>query len=125
MGLLLVLLTAGGSEDADALLRLTAEQWAERPGCRTRQLQVQYTAALLRWLAQQDYLGEAWMSSQDLGPYIGRSRQQRMITTPIAVEHILAMVQAIPDQRWRLCFQLIAALRPVGRGVEVGGNLLI
>ena len=114
MGLLLELLTAGGPEDADALLRLTTEQWAERPGCRTRQLQVQYTAALLRWLVQQDYLPEAWMPSQDLGPYIGRSRQQRTVTTPIAVEHILAMVQAIPDQRWRLCFQLIAAygLRP-------------
>jgi hypothetical protein len=35
MGLLLDLLTGGGSEDADTLLRLTAEQWAERPGCRT------------------------------------------------------------------------------------------
>ena len=114
MGLMLDLLTGGGSEDADTLLRLTAEQWAERPGCRTRQLQVQYTAALLRWLVQQDYLGQSWMPYQDLGPYIGRSRQQRTVTTPIADEHILAMVQAIHDQRWRFCFQLIAAygLRP-------------
>ena len=98
MGLLLELLTAGGSEDADALLRLTAEQWAERPGCRTRQLQVQYTAALLRWLVQQDYLPEAWMPSQDLGPYIGRSRQQRTVTTLEGRRQPLSADQASPSR---------------------------
>jgi integrase len=117
MGLMVELLadrSSGGPADADGLLRLTAQQWAERPGCRTRQLQVQYTAGLLRWLVQQGALSQEWSPPQDLSPYIGRSRQQRTVTTPMAVEHILAMVQAIPDQRWRLCFQLIAAygLRP-------------
>ncbi|MFO7629689.1 MAG: hypothetical protein R6W06_09300 [Prochlorococcaceae cyanobacterium] len=117
MNLMLDLLAAGfsgGPEDADALLRLTAGQWAERPGCRTRQLQVQNTAALLRWLVQQGRLGQAWDPPRDLGPFIGRSRQQRTVTTPMPVEHIQAMVRAIPNARWRLCFQLIAAygLRP-------------
>jgi integrase len=117
MGLMLELLAdraSGGPADADALLRLTAEQWAERPGCRTRQLQVQYTAALLRWSVQQGALSQDWSPPQDLGPYIGRARHQRTVTTPMALEHILAMVQAMPDPRWRLCFQMIAAygLRP-------------
>jgi integrase len=117
MNLLLDLLatdTSGGPKEADALLRLTAKQWAERPGCRTRQLQVQYTSALLRWLVQQGCLGQVWDPPQDLGSFIGRSRQQRTVTTPMAAEHIQAMVRAIPDARWRLCFQLIAAygLRP-------------
>ena len=117
MSLMLELLSAGasgGPKDADALLHLTVQQWAERPGCRTRQLQVQYTAAALRWLVQQGCLGQAWAPPQDLGSFIGRSRQQRTVTTPMTVEHILEMVQAIPDERWRLSFQLIAAygLRP-------------
>ena len=33
----------------------------------------------------------------------------KTVTTPIGVEDILAMVQAIPDPRWRLAFQLINA----------------
>ena len=37
-----------------------------------------------------------------------------IFTTPIAVPDILAMVQAIPDPRWRFAFQLLCAfgLRP-------------
>ena len=99
---------------ASELFGGVADQWAAQPGCRTRQIQVQYTAALLRWLVQQGLVPECWQPPQDLSPFIGRSREKKSVTTPMAVEHILAMVQAMPDERWRLAFQLIAAygLRP-------------
>jgi integrase len=117
MALLLKLLDHGSAEtprDGAALFQLVTQQWASQPGCRTRQIQVQYTAALLRWSVQQGHRGDVWLPPQDLTAYIGRSRQQRTITTPIAVEHLLALVEALPDPRWRLCLQLIAAygLRP-------------
>ena len=43
-----------------------------------------------------------------------------IFTTPIAVPDILAMVQAIPDPRWRFAFQLLCAfgLRPEVPGVN-------
>jgi hypothetical protein len=117
MDLLLRLLagdSSGAPVDSTALFHAIAAQWAAQPGCRTRQLQVQSTAAMLRWLLQQGFVGEEWSPPQDLAPFIGRARQLRTITTPMAVEHILAMLEAIPDVLWWLCFQLIAAygLRP-------------
>ncbi len=59
-------------------------------------------------------LGGDWEPPQDLTVFVGRSRAAKAITTPLEVEHILALVQAIPDTRWRFAFQLIAAygLRP-------------
>ena len=45
---------------------------------------------------------------------MGRSRSAKAVTTPLEVGHILALVRALPDLRWRLAFQLMAAygLRP-------------
>jgi integrase len=45
---------------------------------------------------------------------VGRKREAKAITTPIQVEHILQVVEGIPDPRWRFAFQLMAAygLRP-------------
>jgi integrase len=59
-------------------------------------------------------LGEDWEPPQDLAVFVGRSRAAEAITTPLEVEHILALVRAIPDARWRFAFQLMAAygLRP-------------
>ncbi|PZU97233.1 MAG: hypothetical protein DCF24_12580 [Cyanobium sp.] len=58
--------------------------------------------------------GGAWEPPQDLAMFVGRSRAAKAITTSLEVEHILAMVQAIPDPRWRFAFQLMAVygLRP-------------
>jgi len=94
--------------------RLTLH-WADKPGGRTRQIQVQATAAMLRWAVAQGELGAArWEPPTDLSSFVGRSRSAKAITTPIEVGHILALVRALPDPRWRLAFQLMAAygLRP-------------
>ena len=113
----LLLKTAKGPpspRDAKHLLEAQADLWRQRPGCRTRRLQIQYTAALLRWGVSEGLLPAQWAPPPDLASTIGRSRESKAITTPIGVEHILAMVQVIPDPRWRLAFQLINAfgLRP-------------
>ena len=51
---------------------------------------------------------------QNLATYVGRSRTPQAITTPLQVEEILALMDALPDPRWRFGFQLMAAygLRP-------------
>ena len=54
-------------------------------------------------------LGEDWKPPQDLSVFVGRSRAAKAITTPLEVEHILELVRAIPDGRWRVAFQLMAA----------------
>jgi integrase len=101
-------------QNAKQLLDALARIWADKPGGRTRQIQIQLTAALLRWGIAERRLGEEWEPPQDLTLYVGRSRTPKTITTPLEVEHILALVQAIPDPRWRFAFQLMAAygLRP-------------
>jgi hypothetical protein len=59
-------------------------------------------------------LGEDWEPPQDVAVFVGRSRAAKAITTPLELEHILALVLDIPDARWRFAFQLMAAygLRP-------------
>lgn len=96
------------------LLESVTEAWKDRPGSRGRQLQVQFTAALLRWGVDSDRLPSSWAPPLDLSNYVGRKRDERGVTTPIDVSHILALVEAMPDPRWRLAFQLMAAygLRP-------------
>ncbi|MFO8237895.1 MAG: hypothetical protein R6U00_06495, partial [Prochlorococcaceae cyanobacterium] len=101
-------------QNAKQLLEGLARLWADKPGGRTRQIQMQITSALLRWAITEGRLGEEWDPPQDLTIYVGRSRAPQAITTPLEVEHILALVEALPDPRWRLGFQLMAAygLRP-------------
>jgi|688.fasta_scaffold11577_15 integrase len=101
-------------QNAKQLLETLARIWADKPGGRTRQIQIQLTAALLRWAVAERRLGEDWKPPQDLAVFVGRSRAAKAITTPLEVEHILALVRAIPDARWRFAFQLMAAygLRP-------------
>ncbi|WP_186513773.1 hypothetical protein [Synechococcus sp. A15-44] len=101
-------------QNAKQLLETLARIWADKPGGRTRQIQIQSTAALLRWAVADRRLGEDWEPPQDLAVFVGRSRAAKAITTPLEVEHILALVRAIPDARWRFAFQLMAAygLRP-------------
>jgi integrase len=101
-------------QNAKQLLDALARIWADKPGGRTRQIQIQSTAALLRWGIAERRLGQEWEPPQDLSIFVGRSRAAKAITTPLEVQDILAMVQAIPDLRWRFAFQLMAAygLRP-------------
>ncbi|MCE2839594.1 MAG: hypothetical protein LW834_22050 [Cyanobium sp. 49614_E6] len=101
-------------QNSKQLLETLARIWADKPGGRTRQIQIQSTAALLRWAVAERRLGEDWEPPQDLAVFVGRSRAAKSITTPLEVEHILALVWAIPDARWRFAFQLMAAygLRP-------------
>jgi len=76
---------------------------------------MQATSALLRWaVAQGQLLATQWEPPTDLSPFVGRSRSAKAVTTPLEVDHILALVRALPDPRWRLAFQLMAAygLRP-------------
>ena len=96
------------------LLETRAPIWADKPGGRTRQIQIQSTAALFRWAVAERRLGEDWEPAQGLVVFVGRSRAAKAITTPLEVEHILTLVRAIPDARWRFAFQLMAAygLRP-------------
>ncbi|MFN9545838.1 MAG: hypothetical protein ACK6AD_02035 [Cyanobacteriota bacterium] len=113
----LLLKTAKGPpspRDAKHLLKAQADLWRQRPGWRTRRLQIQYTAALLRWGLSEGLLPAHWAPPPDLASTIGRSRESKTVTTPIGVEDILAMVKAIPDPRWRRAFQLTNAfgLRP-------------
>lgn len=106
--------TAAPPQNAKQLLETLARIWADKPGGRTRQIQIQSTAALLRWAVTELRLGENWDPPKDLAVFVGRSRVAKAITTPLEVEHIIALVQAIPDARWRFSFQLMAAygLRP-------------
>jgi len=96
------------------LLDAVTHRWAQQPGSRGRQMQVQQTAALLRWGVDSEHLPACWSPPLDLSPYVGRKRVEVSRTTPIEVPHILEMVDNIPDPRWRLAFQLMAAfgLRP-------------
>ena len=96
------------------LLQAVIESWKDRPGSRGRQLQVQFTAALLRWGVDSERLPSSWAPPLDLSIYVGRKREERGITTPIEVSHVLELVEAIPDPRWRMAFQLMATygLRP-------------
>ena len=101
-------------QNSKQLLETLARIWADKPGGRTRQIQIQSTAALLRWAVAERRLGEDWEPPQDLAVFVGRSRAAKAITTPLEVEHLLALVKAIPDSRWRFAFQLMATygLRP-------------
>lgn len=96
------------------LLEAVTARWAQRPGSRGRQMQVQQTAALLRWGVDNGTLPPEWAPPLDLDPFVGRKREARTITTPLEAQHILELVDAIPDARWRFAFQLLAAygLRP-------------
>ena len=96
------------------LLETITERWAKKPGCRGRQMQVQQTAALLRWGVDQGFLGMEWAPPLELNAFVGRKREAKVITTPIEIQHILELVDAIPDSRWRFAFQLLSAygLRP-------------
>ncbi len=112
-----ILEAAGGKRrpvSPKQLLETIVGAWKDRPGTRGRQLQVQLTAALLRWGVDSERLQPHWAPPLDLSVYVGRRRVSSSITTPIEVEHILQLVAAIPDERWRLAFQLMAAygLRP-------------
>lgn len=100
--------------DSRELLEVVTHRWALQPGARGRQIQVQQTAAMLRWAVDADLLSSEWAPPLDLAPYVGRKRSTPAPTTPMAVEHIRAMAAAIPDERWRLAFMLTAAygLRP-------------
>jgi hypothetical protein len=96
------------------LLEAVTARWADQPGCRGRQMQVQQTAALLRWGVDHEVLAPEWAPPLDLDPFVGRKREAKTITTPLEVKHILELVEAITDPRWRFAFQLLAAygLRP-------------
>ena len=113
----LILNAVGGKQrpiSPKQLLQAVIESWKGKPGSRGRQLQVQFTAALLRWGIDSERLPSSWAPPLDLSDYVGRKRDERGITTPIDVSHVLGLVEAIPDPRWRLAFQLMAAygLRP-------------
>ena len=96
------------------LLEALTSRWADQPGSRGRQMQVQQTAALLRWGVDNGVLSPEWAPPLDLDPFVGRKRSAKSITTPIEVRHIQELVDAVPDDRWRFAFQLLAAygLRP-------------
>lgn len=109
-----ILAAVDRAETPVQLLEAIAAPWASQPGCRGRQLQVQQTAAILRWGVDTGRLPAEWAPPLDLSPYVGRKREAAAVTTPLAVEEILALVETIPDLKWRYAFQLLSAygLRP-------------
>lgn len=70
-------------QNAKQLLEGLAKIWADKPGDRTRQIQMQCATALPRWAMSEQRLGEAWEPPQNLMPYVGRSRAPQAITTPL------------------------------------------
>jgi integrase len=112
--LLAILASKKAPTNPRELLEAVTARWSDQPGSRGRQMQVQQTAALLRWGVDNGALPVEWAPPLDLDPFVGRKREGRSITTPIEVKHILELVEAIPDPRWRLAFQLMAGygLRP-------------
>lgn len=109
-----ILAAVDRAETPVQLLEAIAAPWASQPGCRGRQLQVQQTAAILRWGVDTGRLPVEWAPPLDLSPYVGRKREAAAVTTPLAVGEILALVETIPDSKWRYAFQLLSAygLRP-------------
>ncbi|MCT0198298.1 hypothetical protein KQ313_01135 [Synechococcus sp. CS-1325] len=79
-------------QNAKQLMEALVRIWADKPGGRTRQIQIRLTAALLRWGVAERRLGEDLEPPQDLAVFVGRSRAAKVITTPLEVEHILALV---------------------------------
>ncbi len=77
-------------QNAKQLLATLARIWADKPGGRTRQIQIQSTSALLHWAVAERRLGEDWEPPQDLAVFVGRSRAAKAITTPLEVEHFFA-----------------------------------
>ncbi len=59
-------------QNAKQLLATLARIWADKPGGRTRQIQIQSTAALLHWAVADRRLGEDWEPPQDLAVFVGR-----------------------------------------------------
>lgn len=109
-----ILAAVDHSETPVQLLEAITAPWSTQPGCRGRQLQVQQTAAILRWGVDTGRLPPEWAPPLDLSPYVGRRRESAAITTPLTVKEILELVQAIPDPKWRYAFQLLSVygLRP-------------
>ncbi|WP_094555474.1 hypothetical protein [Synechococcus sp. 1G10] len=109
-----ILAAVDRAETPVQLLEAITAPWASQPGCRGRQLQVQQTAAILRWGVDTGRLPAEWAPPLDLSPYVGRKREAAAVTTPLAVGEILALVETIPDSKWRYAFQLLSAygLRP-------------
>jgi len=90
-------------------------------------MQVQQSAALLRWGVDNGTLPQEWAPPLDLDPYVGCKRTAKTITTPLELKHILELVDGIPDPRWRFSFQLLAAygLRPEElQHLEIRGDRL-
>lgn len=113
------------ARDATQLLEAQADLWSQRPGCRTRRLQIQYTAALLRWAISQKLLPAPWAPPPDLSTIIGRSRESRAVTTPIAVPDILAIVQH-PGPALADCLPTALRLWPAtGRAAASPGTALV
>lgn len=77
-------------QNAKQLLETLARIWADKPGGRTRQIQIQSTSALLHWAVAERRLGEDWEPPQDLAVFVGRSRAAKAITTPLEVERLFA-----------------------------------
>ncbi|MEB3349187.1 MAG: hypothetical protein VKO00_04100 [Cyanobacteriota bacterium] len=101
-------------QNARELIEAVTDRWALQPGARGRQMQVQQTAALLRWAVDRERLPDCWAPPLELAEFVGRKRSAPTPTTPMAPDDVSAMVGAIPDERWRFAFQLMAAygLRP-------------
>ena len=57
------------ARDAKHLLEAQADLWRQRPGCRTRRLQIHYTAAL--WGLSEGLLPAQWAPPPDLASTIG------------------------------------------------------
>ena len=51
-------------QNANQLLETLARIWADKPGGRTRQIQIQSTAALLRWAVAERRLGNGSAQSK-------------------------------------------------------------
>jgi integrase len=115
--------------DGRALLASLRDRCGGEPGSRGRQLRMQYTSQLLRYVVNELGAPERWLPPHDLKPFVGQATQDvaRQGATPIKDPQLLRILQGIPDPRWRLAVGLMACfgLRPVELGyVRVNGDKL-
>lgn len=102
--------------DGLSLLARLRDSYGGEPGSVGRRLRIQYAAQLLRFAVEQCGAPQAWNPPADLTSFIGKSKGSGSSDgTPIQDEHLIRLLEGIPDRRWRMAVGLCAVfgLRPV------------
>ena len=108
---------APSSDGTVALLREATAHMT--PGSRGRKQRMQHISALLLWAREEGHLGDAWKAAttRQKQEITGKKLEAHAAVDPCTLtdEEIVGVIEAIPDERWKLAVQLMASfgLRPV------------